>query len=134
MINTENTFPEISELLEQHPKAGAALTSWITGHLEKFQKKLALQLEGESFIPEIDEHIARVAVKSTIMGNQQLLFYFFDDHRVYVNIYSGLGHFVMHHLVGDTDTPDTGNTRFPSRGEAERAGFRKAFKLLEETL
>ena len=117
------------ELLQQHPETTKLIQAW---YLDKMLESFKDESVPEDFkemmraTPIDEDKIAKM-----IDGAPRLLFDFFDENEIFIQInIFGKGESFLYSINED----DINNLGFPTRKEAEYAAITSAFELLEKTL
>ena len=126
-------------MLEHTPKAKEAVKQWLLNKLLESLKDASLP---EEFKQTINTDIPDAEVENLIRYNPKILFDFFDEHEIYLNVYplcEGINtenkkiKYSYHiNLFKPIDYVDI--LLFNTRKTAEQEAIAEAFNLLEEKL
>jgi len=118
--------------IKEFPKSEALLQEFFKKNLLAFQKNIMKDapMEGMS-VPEITGEMSKAYMESMLLTNTRLLFDFFDENKVYIQVlYYGEKGFLPLVVGMNNDMEHT----FPDRMEAEHFAFKTAFEILEKQL
>lgn len=115
---------DIKEIKKTCPKAYELLKKWVKEQMKKLQGAFAKDASPEQVfdIPEI--LITDDVMEGVVMWNFQQLFYFFDAHKIEIEIYKGWKFYITHEE----------DAEYNNRAACESAAFKSAFTALEKTI
>ncbi len=105
------TINKEDELIKDCPKAIAKLKAWLAKELQE--------------VPDSAE--ADILVVMILRYNTRILYDFFDDNKIYAEVTVNLMGPEFTSVVNQNHSKS-----YSSRAEAEEAGFKEAFKIMEQ--